>query len=282
MELFNFSAEEAGLINRSLKFISEQEIRLDDITDRTLVIKTESFAEACADVSRYFPEIGLENVNARAVFNTSKNGYHKILINKETISDLSYIHTIIIEVVHLSNLNQFVSNHGNVYRLDIEQAIQCFFNELLLWSKFQAMKIATRVHALITWHTVNGEEPPADGRYQFIWVSSSLNNLYTSIQAVGQATTSVALREKFRRFLEELALYFGRLAFYQREPLPLELDEQFPALQIDEIVGLNNCLSFYAALQRATNYSAWDNEKDALRRAMVAMQQHSAQRLSAS
>ncbi|NLX19750.1 MAG: hypothetical protein GXY53_10805 [Desulfobulbus sp.] len=280
MELFNFSAEEVKLINRSFKFVGGKELGLDDFSDRTLIIQTENFGDACADVSRYFPEIGLENMNARLVFNTSRTGYHKILINKETISDLSYIHTIINEAVHLWNLHQFVNEHGNVYRLDPEQAIQCYFNEFLLWSKFQAMRVATRAHALSVWHTVNGEEPPADGRYRFIWVSVPLDNLLGSLRDMAQTTISASLREKFWRFLEESALYFGRLAFYQREPLPMALDEQFPATQIDDVVGLNNCLSFYAALQRATQYSAWNDEKTAIRRAVIAMQRHRAQELS--
>lgn len=280
MELFNFSARESKLINQALTFISQHEVDLDGFTDRTLVVKTENFEDACEEASRYFPEIGLESISARLVFNTAKESNHKILMNKGAISGLSYIHTLIAEVVHLGNLSRFVSDHGNVYRLDPEQAIAQYFYEFLLWTRFQAMKIATRAHALTAWHEVNGEEPPADGRYQFAQVAFPGDGLQAALQTVEQAETVTVWRERYWRLLEELALYFGRLGFYQQEPRPQDLDERFPAERIEAAAGLDNCLAFYAALLRTRNYPAWLTEKSAIRQAIVAMQERGSQRFT--
>lgn len=280
MELFNFSADESKRINRALTFIGQQEVDLGGFTDRTLVVKTENFEDACDEAARYFPELGLESISARLVFNTAKEGSHKILMNKAAISGLSYIHTLVAEVVHLGNLSRFTSEHGNIYRLEPEGAIAQYFYEFLLWTKFQAMKIASRAHALMAWHEVNGEEPPPDGRYQFAQVTFPGEGVRTALTVAEQAENLTAWREGFWELLTELTVYFGRLAFYQQEPSPLDLDEHFPADRIDSLVGMDNCLAFYAALLRARTYPTWLTEKQAIRHAIVAMQEQGGQRFA--
>lgn len=278
MDLFNFSAGESQRINRALRFISQQEIDLNGFTDQTLVVKTENFEDACNELARTFPEIGLSTIKARLVFNTAKGGTHKILVNKDAIAGLSYIHTLVTELVHLGNLSCFTRDHGNIYRLHPEQAMAHSFYEFLLWSRFQAMKIASRAHALMAWHEVNGEESPVDGCYQFAQVRFSGEGLLAGLSVVEQDANRVAWREGFWEFLAALTLYFGQLAFYQYTPHPLELDEHFPADRIEALVGLDNCLAFYAALLRSNHYSAWLAEKQILRQAIVAMQEQGAQR----
>jgi len=278
MEFFNFSADETKRINRALTFIGKQEVNLDRLSGRTLVVKTENFEEECEQVARYFPGLGLESGSARLVFNTAKDGDHKILVNKAAIEGLSYIHTLVTELVHLGNLSRYNADHGNVYRLEPEQAIADHYYEFLLWSKFQAMRIATRAHALVAWHEVNGEAPPAGGRYQFAQVAFPGEGVTAALQGAHQADTIAAWREGLWDLLEELALYFGRLAFYQHEPRPGDLDERFPAELIAATVGLDNCLAFYAALQRARDYPAWLTEKHTLRQVIVAMQEQGKQR----
>lgn len=280
MELFNFSAGESKRINRALTFISQQEVDLNGFTDRTLVVKTENFEDACDEAARYFPELGLESISARLVFNTAKEGSHKILMNKAAITGLSYIPTLIAEVVHLGNLSRFTSDHGNIYRLEPEQAIAQYYYEFLLWTKFQAMKIATRAHALMAWHELNGEEPPPDGCYQFAQVAFPGEGLRAALERVDQAENLASWREGFWGLLAELTVYFGRLAFYQQEPRPLDLDEQFPADRIELQVGMSNCLALYAALLRARCYPVWLVEKQALRQAVVAMQEQGGQRFN--
>lgn len=280
MELFNFSAGESKRINRALTFISQQEVDLGGFTERTLVVKTENFEDACDEVARYFPELGLESIGARLVFNTAKEGSHKILVNKEAISGLSYIHTLVGEVVHLGNLSRFTSDHGNIYRLEPEQAIAQYFYEFLLWTKFQAMKIASRAHGLIAWHELNGEEPPPDGRYQFAQVTFPGEGVRAALMVAERAENSAAWRDGLWGLLAELTVYFGRLAFYQQEPRPLDLDEHFPADRIESLIGMDNCLAFYAALLRARNYPAWLAEKQAIRQAIVAMQEHGGRRFT--
>jgi hypothetical protein len=282
MELFNFSAGESKRINRALTFISQQEVDLGGFTGRTLVVKTENFEDACDDVARTFPELGLESIGARLVFNTAKEGIHKILVNKDAISGLSYIHTLVGEVVHLGNLSRFTSDHGNIYRLEPEQAIARYYYEFLLWTKFQAMKIASRAHALMAWHEVNGEEPPSDGRYQFAQVNFPGEGVRAALTVAEQAENCAAWRDGLWGLLAELTVYFGRLAFYQQEPRPLDLDGHFPADRIEPLVGMDNCLAFYAALLRARNYPAWLAEKQAIRQAIVAMQEQGGRRFNSA
>ena len=280
MELFNFSAGESKRINRALTFISQQEVDLGTFTERTLVVKTESFEDACDEIARTFPELGLESIGARLVFNTAKDGSHKILVNKDAISGLSYIHTLVGEVVHLGNLSRFTSDHGNIYRLEPEQAIAQYFYEFLLWTKFQAMKIASRAHALMAWHELNGEEPPPAGRYQFAQVAIPGEGVRAALMVAEQAENRAAWRDGLWGFLAELTLYFGRLAFYQQDPRPLDLDEHFPADRIESLIGMDNCLAFYGALLRARNYPDWLAEKQAIRQAVVAMQEQGGRRFT--
>jgi len=278
MELFNFSAGETRQIHRALEFVAHREVDFDHLSARTLIVKTENFEDECQQVARYYPPLGLESCGARLVFNTTRDGNHKILVNKEGIEGLSYIHTLVTELVHLGNLSRYNVDHGNVYRLEPEQAIADHYYEFLLWSRFQAMRIATRAHALVTWHEVNGEAPPADGRYQFAQIAFPGEGVRAALAGMAQAGTLAAWREDLWNLLEELSLYFGRLAFYQQEAQPSDLDDRFPAALIEATVGLDNCLAFYAGLLRARDYPSWLAEKQALRRAVVAMQEQGKQR----
>jgi hypothetical protein len=278
MEMFNFSAGETSRINRALGFIGRQEVDLDRLTARTLVVKTENFDDECEQLAPYFAGLGLENSNARLVFNTAKDGGHKILINKAAITGLSYVHALVTELVHLANLSRYSAEHGNVYRLEPEQAIADHYYEFLLWTKFQAMRIATRAHALVSWHEVNGEAPPQGNRYQFAEVTFPGEGIKAALQRVEQAGTIAVWREGLWDLLEEMAFYLGRLAFYQQEARPGDLDACFPAVPIEETVGLVNCLSFYAALQAARNYPGWLAEKHTIRKAIVGMQEQGRQR----
>ncbi len=282
MEWFNFSAGEGKQIKRALEFIASQEVDLDRLANRTLIVKTENFEDACEEAARYFPGLGLESANGRLVFNTARDGLHKILINREKISGLSYIHALVTELVHLDNVSRYNEDHGNVYRLQAEQAIADHYYEFLLWSKFQAMRVATRVHALVAWHDLNGDAPPVDGRYQFAQPVFPGQGVGAALKSGARAETITAWRESLWDLLEELSFYFGQLAFYQHEPRPADLDDHFPAETLETLVGLDNCLAFYAALQRARDYPGWLTEKHALRRAIVTMQVHGSKRFESS
>ncbi len=278
MEMFNFSAGETRRINRALGFIGKKEVDLHRLAPRTLVVKTENFEDECEQVAPYFASLGLESSNARLVFNPAKDSNHKILVNKAAISGLSYIHTLVTELVHLGNLSCFNDDHGNIYRLEPEQAIADHYYEFLLWTKFQAMRIATRAHALVSWHEVNGETLPENGRYQFAQVAFPGDGVKAALHGLRQAGTIAVWREGFWDLLEELAFYFGRLAFYQQEARPGDLDASFPTEMIEETVGLFNCLALYAALQASRDYPGWLTEKHNLRQAIVGMQEQGKKR----
>ena len=272
MEMFNFSGDETGRINRALGFVGSKEVDLGPLLARTVIVKTENFADECEQLAPYFAPLGLEDGSARLVFNPAKDGLHKILLNKEAISELSYIHSLVIQLVHLGNLSHFNQESGNIYRLEAEQAIADYYYEFLLWTRFQALKIATRAHALVSWHEVNGEEPPVNGRYQFSQVGFPVEPVGECLYQLVQAGDIGVWREEFWGLLEELATYFGRLAFYQQTAHPAEVDERFPADAINETVGLENCLMLYASLQAARDYEGWKHMRGEMRRAVVAMQ----------
>ncbi len=280
MELCNFSSEETQQINRAIRFIGTREVDLRPLLARTLIVNTQHFADECKQVSGLYPELGLEDGAARLVFNTTQEGNHKILVNQEVTAKRSFIHALASQLVHLGNLHRFNAEHGNIYRLSADQAIADYYYEFLLWTRFLAMKIATRAHALVSWHAVNGEAPPADGRYQFAHVGFAVAPLNAALEQLADATEVVAWREAFWEFLEELMGYFGQLAFYQNTANPGELDEHFPAERIEREIGLENCLLFYAALQTASDYPAWKEMRANLRRSVVAMQEHGKQRFS--
>ncbi len=273
MEMFNFSSGETARFNRALSFVHRQELDTELLAANTLIVKTENFEDECEQLAPYFSGLGLENANARLVYNPAKGG-HKILVNKATISELSYIHTMVTELVHLANLIPYNAEYGNVYRFTQEQAIGHYYYEFLLWTKFQAMKIATRAHALATWHACNGEAPPEDGCYQFAKVTLHSDRVVAALEGLQAAENIAAWREVLWDLLEELAFYFGRLAFYQQNARPEELDESFPAAAIAAMVGLEPCLALYAALQQARTYSQWRQQQGHIRKAIVAMQDH--------
>jgi hypothetical protein len=274
MEMFNFSAAEAELFKKALTYINTKEADVALPLTNTLIVKTENFFDECDQLAPYYCCLGLENTNARLVFNPGMGGSHKILVNKAAITGLSYIHTLVTELVHLANLVPYNAEFGNVYRFSQDQGIAHHYYEFLLWTKFQAMKISTRAHALVSWHEVNGENPPENGCYQFAEVNFFSERVAASLSQLQEAGDIAAWREVLWNLLEELAFYFGRLAFYQSEPRPEELDESYPADAIAQMIGADNGLAFYAALQQATNYCQWQEQKKNIRRAIVAMQDH--------
>ncbi len=268
MEMFNFSAAETGLFKKALTFINTKEADVESLLANTLIVKTENFFDECDQLAPYYGCLGLENTNARLVFNPAKGGNHKIFLNKTTIIGLSYIHTLVAELVHLANFVSYNAEFGNVYRFSQDQGMANHYYEFLLWTKFQAMKIGIRAHALVSWHEVNDENPPENGCYQFAEVKFHSSGVAAVLRHLQGAEGIVAWREGLWNLLEELAFYFGRLAFYQVTPWPKELDESFPAEAIEQMIGLENSLTFYAVLQQTTDYSQWQ-KADLMRLSIV-------------
>ncbi|MBM9535838.1 hypothetical protein [Desulfobulbus alkaliphilus] len=282
MELLNFSTAETARFNKALTFVNSKEIDIDLLAPATLIVKTENYEDECEQLTPYYACLGVENWNARMVYNPVRGGNHKILVNKGAISGLSYIHSMVTELVHLVNFSRYGADHGNVYRFDPEMAIGQYYYEFLLWTKFQAMKIATRAHALLSWHEVNGDDPPADGCYRFAAVDLASTGLIESLERMRQAADIAVWREGLWTVLEEMVLYFGRLTFYQQEPRPWEVDERFPQAGIEEVVGLENSLIFYALLQQTGEYDQWLEQKGNFRKVIVAMQEQGRQLFKAT
>ena len=280
MQLDNFSSRETALLTRALAFVRPGEMD-PALTDAVQIVKTDNFADECDQLARYYAPLGLETRTSRPVFDTGRNGRHRILLNNAAISGLSFLHTLVGDLVHLNNLRRYTADHGNVYRFTQEQAIAQAWYEFLVWTRFQAMRIATRAHALVSWHEVNGEQPPADGCYRFARVDLTSPGLTASLEQLRRAEDLAAWRAGLWDLLQELALYFGRLAFYQRDARPGELDKAFPEQVLEETVGLNNVLSLYRLLLQAGSYDQWSGQWDALRGTVLAMQEHGRRRYAA-
>ena len=274
MEMFNFSDAQTVLLDRSLRFIHANEADLGRIGDQTLVIQTNHFSEECGRLANYFADLGLEHDHARLVFNPARDEKHRILINADRVRGNSWLHALVNELIHLANLDRFNSDHGNVYRLTADSAIQNYYYEFLLWTRFQAMKIATRVHALAEWHERNGSAVPQNGCYQFSGLNFRGDDLRSDLDVLQQSENITVWREKLWDVLEEMSLYLGGLAFYQRSADPRELDDAFPAAAIEQQLGLDNCLALYALLRRSIDYENWLVQKKELRKVVVAMQEH--------
>lgn len=272
MEFYNFSQEETKQIQRALGFIGAKEVALAPVLARTLILKTENFAQDCQELSAYFAQMGLEDSNACLAFNPDETGSHKVLLNKDTVVGLSYIHSLVMQIVHLGNLTRFNAEYGNIYRLEPEQAISNYYYEFLLWTRFQAMHLATRAHALVSWHAVNGDAPPPDGKYQFSAVHFPVEPVEQHLAKLTAVTDVSDWRTELWGFLAELAYYFGRLTFYQHTAEPLAVDDRFPAGTIEATVGLETTLRFYAVLQQSKNYAAWQENRKELRKLIIEMQ----------
>ena len=136
------------------------------------------------------------------------------------------------------------------------------------------MKIATRVHALAAWHERNGEAAPQNGCYQFSGLNFRGEDLRSDLEVLQQSENITVWREKLWDVLEEIILYLGGLAFYQRSADPSELDDTFPAAAIEQLLGLDNCLTLYALLRRSIDYENWLVQKKEIRKVVVAMQEH--------
>lgn len=280
MALFNFSAREGAQVERALGFVHRQEMD-PAMAAAVVIVKTAEFADECDRLAPYYPLLGLENRNSRLVFDASRHGGHKILVNQETINGLSFVHTLIGDLVHLANLGEFAAEHGNFYRFDQEQAIAYHWYEFLLWSRFQAMRVATRAHALCSWHEANGEPPPADGCYRFEGFDCHSPDLERSQKVLCEAGAISAWREGLWDLLEEMALSLGRMAFLQQEPRPEQVDGRFPAEAIEQTVGLDNALALYGVLLEARGYDGWRKRRRAMRAVILDMQERGRVRFAA-
>jgi hypothetical protein len=142
------------------------------------------------------------------------------------------------------------------------------------------MRIATRAQALVGWHEANGEDPPADGRYRFSGIDGhrpALDHCLAHLRAAGEIGI---WREGLWHLLEELALYFGTLAFFQQEARPHEVDARFPAEALEATVGLDNALALYGALLESRGYEQWRAHRRSIRAVILAMQEQGRKRLA--
>ena len=65
---------------------------------------------------------------------------------------------------------------------------------------------------------------------------------------------------------------------YEQTANPAEIDDHFPEEAIEETIGLENCLMFYAALQATREYTSWKDMRANMRRAIVGMQDRGKER----
>ena len=273
MNLINFTGTEIACWKRFAAFIRPEEAAVNRLGARTTVVKTSQFEEECRRLAAYYPAIGLEHGNARVFFDASREGRHRILLNADVVSGLSWLHALVHELVLLHNLDRFNQDVGNIYRLTQESALSHYYYEFLLWSKYQAMNIATRVHALAAWHASNGEAPPPDGCYQFTRVNFQSGEVQSGLNTLQTAATLADWREQLWEVVAALAMYFGQTAFFQPGANPSEADPGFPAGLMTQQLGSHG-LAFYALLQRCSDYDQWQEQQAGIRQVVLAMQAH--------
>ena len=273
MELINFTDAEIACWQRFAAFIRPQEAAVNRLGARTTVVKTPQFEEECTRLAAYYPALGLEHGNARFFFDASKEGRHRILLNAAALSGLSWLHALVHELVHLHNLNRYNHDAGNIYRLTQDAAIAQYYYEFLLWSKYQAMTIATRVLALATWHEANGDAPPPDGCYRFAQVSFQTTDVVQSLNALQGAAALTLWREQLWEVLADLALYLGKIAFFRPGAQPTEVDPVYPGdLALGQLGP--HVLTYSDVLQQCGDYDQWQGQKAVIRQVILAMQAH--------
>lgn len=274
MEFINFSEQESKNIEKGLGFTSKSEINPSLIPSDLPVTKTDHYLQDCEEFLDPERTIGTENPYATVVFPNNRTSTHKLFVNQDRIKGISYIHCITNELVHLSNFIQFFKDNGHLYTFNQEKMLARYYHEFLLWSKFQAKKISTRTYTLMMWHEVNGDDPPTDGRYQFEGISIGDHGVHRCLQEIAVCDAVPAIRDLYWTLVGELALYFGSLAFYQQEAHPDQVDEQFPAEQLDKWVGLENVLNFYQLLLSTPDYQTWQEQNKAIRKCVLQMENH--------
>ena len=274
MEFVNFSEQEIKKIEMGLRFTSKIELNPSLIPSDLPVIKTDQYLKDCEEFLDPERTIGTENPNATVVFPNNRTSTHKLFVNQDRIKGISYIHCITNELIHLCNFVQFFKDNGHLYTFTQEKMLERYYHEFLLWSKFQAKKISTRAYTLMMWHEVNGNEPPVDGRYQFEGVSIGDHGVHRCLQELATCDAVPAVRDLYWTLIGELTLYFGSLAFYQQDAQPDQVDELFPAKQLEKWLGLENVLHFYKVLLSTSDYQTWQKQNKVLRKCVLQMENH--------
>lgn len=272
MEFINFSEKEISKIKKALNFISKEELNLAMVPPDLPISKSEDYLTDCEQFIDPERTIGTENSNAAVIFPNNRTSTHKLFLNSEMIKGISYIHSLTNELVVLGNFANFFKDNGHLYTFNPEKILERYYYEYLLWVKFHARKISTRTYTLMSWHEVNGEEPPENGCYRFEGLNISNNGVIRSLNALAACDNVPELRELYWDVLGELAQYFGELTFYQAEPAPQKVDENFPAELLERHLGLEKVLEMYELLQQTKSYDQWQETRNPLRRCIIAME----------
>ncbi len=274
MEFINFSETEISKINKALSFIAKQELNPSIIPTDLPVTQTDSFLNDCEQFLDPERTIGTENMFATLVFPNNRTSTHKLFLNKAKINGLSYIHSLTGELVNLNNFCYFFKENGHMYTFTPEKMMERYYHEFLLWSKFLAAKVSTRVYMLMMWHEVNGDAPPADGKYQFEEITLGGHNVGVCLDNLEKLEKIEEVRDMYWDLLVELSIYFGMLSFYQKEADPTNIDPTFPADSLDKWLGMDDVLRLYQLMQNVGNYTQWAEHSNEVRKCVIRMEQH--------
>ncbi|PIE59300.1 MAG: hypothetical protein CSA32_04775 [Desulfobulbus propionicus] len=250
MEFHNFSKEEIAHFHKALACISPNELDTTRLPDNLAIVQTETYQADCDQFIDPERSIGTEDIDAAVIFPNNRTASPKILLNKEKIVDLSYIHTLSKQLVIVYNFHLFFCDYGHMYTFTQEKMIEKYYYEFLLWVKFQAKKISTRAYVIRMWHKINGEAPPPDNHYFFAGITVNKDALNRKLHNLEQSDHVAAARENVWDCLGALAAYLGELAFYQNTPDPGQVDEDFPGIEIFRWFGEENTLKLYDLLLR--------------------------------
>ncbi|WP_028581262.1 hypothetical protein [Desulfogranum japonicum] len=274
MEFFNFSSQEKKKIQKALRFITQEELDIFSLPTDLPVIRTENFQSECEEFIDPERILGTENDRGVVIFPNNRTAKHKIILNKELIQGISYVYSLSKELIHLYNFLRFFKDHGHLYTFNQDKLIQTYYFEFLLWTKFQARKISTRTYLLMNWHETHGEESPKDGHYTFSGINIQTTPVLNRLEQLTKTTDSPALRENLWELFNDLASYLGELAFYQNQPAPSSIDEDYPVQILDQWLGEKNVLRMYGLLLSCQKYDDFTTIQQGLRACILNMEEH--------
>lgn len=96
---------------------------------------------ACDEEKEYFDEYGYQP--GLGHFSTpldNESKYFKIIIDSSTFEDLQYFSTLIHEITHVIDFNEYIKKYGNPVFMSEQTKQQKYYYEFYYWTEFNAKK----------------------------------------------------------------------------------------------------------------------------------------------
>lgn len=257
MEFENCSEEQIKSIESIRELLCGLGVDAPDDWSQTRIILT---SDIVAENQKHAPldQLGdpdeIARLNGRIIMPHDASREFIVLIKSEVFDSDQYLHTVAHELTHLADYYAFSKEVGSVYGLVGNEAAQHSFGAFYLWSEFHAKRVGTIVYATISWHNVNGPEPPENSRYSFSSVDLQTDVIRKRLVALREARRNDCARP-FWGVLEEMAAYLGRLSAFDEGCSPKDKDPQYPFEEVDQLLGDCDVCSIYRLFKTGDSYS---------------------------